>query len=86
MMAIFELIEGFAAFEGMSYYHYNNQKDGITMKEDTKYQKHFSADGFWTKFKKQAVEASLKVFYSGLIMIALLPTVYGADWPERGWC
>ena len=65
--------------------HYN-QKDGITMSEETKYQKHFSEDGFWTKLKKQAVDASFRVFYSGFIILALLPTIYGSDWPERGWC
>lgn len=69
----------------MSFCHYN-QKDGIIMSEDTKYQKHFSEDGFWNKLKKHTVDAGLKVFYSGLIMFALLPSVYGADWPERYWC
>jgi hypothetical protein len=78
MKAILELIVCCAAFIGMSYCHYN-QKDGIILSEDTRYQK-------WTKLKKHTVDAGLKVFYSGLIMFALLPSIYGADWPERYWC
>jgi uncharacterized membrane protein YkvA (DUF1232 family) len=38
------------------------------MSEETKYSKHFSDDGFWTKLKKHAVDAGLKVVYSGLIL------------------
>lgn len=38
------------------------------MAEDSKYQKHFSEDGFWTKLKKHAVNAGIKVVYSGLVL------------------
>ncbi|CAN7655486.1 hypothetical protein [Paenibacillus sp. LjRoot56] len=56
------------------------------MKELEMNQKQDSKDGVETNFRKKAVAVGLKVFYSGVIMLALFPTIYGADWPERGWC
>lgn len=36
--------------------------------DHSKYEKHFSVDGFWTKLKKYAKDAGLKVVYSGLLL------------------
>jgi uncharacterized membrane protein YkvA (DUF1232 family) len=36
--------------------------------ENTKYDKHFSEDGFWDKLKKYAKEAGHKVVYTGLLL------------------
>jgi uncharacterized membrane protein YkvA (DUF1232 family) len=41
---------------------------GITMSEGSKYERHYSDEGFWSKLKKVAVEAGLKVVYSGLTL------------------
>lgn len=38
------------------------------MSDETKYGKHYSEDGFWAKLKKFAVDAGIKVVYSGLIL------------------
>jgi len=38
------------------------------MTEETKYQKHYSKDGFWSKLKKHAIAAGQKVVYSGLTL------------------
>jgi uncharacterized membrane protein YkvA (DUF1232 family) len=35
---------------------------------ESKYEKHFSEDGFWTKLRKYAKDAGIKVVYSGLIL------------------
>lgn len=36
--------------------------------ETTKYEKHYTEAGFWGKLKKVAMEAGVKVVYSGLIL------------------
>jgi uncharacterized membrane protein YkvA (DUF1232 family) len=36
--------------------------------EHSKYEKHFSVDGFWAKLKKYAKDAGMKVVYSGLLL------------------
>jgi uncharacterized membrane protein YkvA (DUF1232 family) len=36
--------------------------------EHSKYEKHFSEDGFWSKLKKYAKDAGMKVVYSGLLL------------------
>ena len=56
-----------------------DEKDGMSMKEVTK-------DSFGTRLRKKAAAVSVRVYYSGFIVLALLPTIYGSDWPERGWC
>ncbi|MNZ39832.1 Protein of unknown function [Fontibacillus panacisegetis] len=38
------------------------------MSEETKYVKHYSEEGFWTKLKKNAIKAGQKVVYSGLTL------------------
>ncbi|MNO20097.1 hypothetical protein D3C76_98430 [compost metagenome] len=38
------------------------------MSEATKYGKHYSEKGFWTKLKKNAIHAGQKVVYSGLTL------------------
>ncbi|MUT66151.1 YkvA family protein [Paenibacillus sp. NEAU-GSW1] len=38
------------------------------MSEESKYDKHYSEDGFWTKLKKHAISAGQKVVYSGLTL------------------
>ncbi|SFB50688.1 hypothetical protein SAMN05216312_110270 [Cohnella sp. OV330] len=43
-------------------------------------------NGAWTKMKKLAFDARMKVVYSGLAMAYLFPIIYGSDWPEVGWC
>jgi hypothetical protein len=68
------------------YFYNNNVKDGISMQEVTKEQKHITEDGFGRKLRKKAVAASLSICCSGFMVLALLPTIYGSDWPERGWC
>lgn len=44
------------------------KKGWMAMGEDSKYQQHFSEDGFWTKLRKHAVHAGIKVVYSGLVL------------------
>ncbi|CAN7519876.1 hypothetical protein LJR153_003692 [Paenibacillus sp. LjRoot153] len=56
------------------------------MKEVKMNQEHITKGAFGTNLRKKAVAVSLRVFYSGFIMLALFPTIYGSDWPERGWC
>jgi uncharacterized membrane protein YkvA (DUF1232 family) len=36
--------------------------------DDSKYVKHFSEEGFWTKLGRFAKEAGIKVVYSGLVL------------------
>jgi uncharacterized membrane protein YkvA (DUF1232 family) len=36
--------------------------------ENSKYEKHYSEDSFWTKLGKYAKDAGIKVVYSGLIL------------------
>jgi uncharacterized membrane protein YkvA (DUF1232 family) len=36
--------------------------------KESKYDKHYSNEGFWLKLRKNAKEAGLKVVYSGLIL------------------
>ncbi|SDD48922.1 Protein of unknown function [Paenibacillus sp. UNCCL117] len=38
------------------------------MEEQSKYQKHYSADGFWAKLTKVGREAGMKVVYCGLLL------------------
>jgi uncharacterized membrane protein YkvA (DUF1232 family) len=38
------------------------------MSDETKYSKHYSENGFWTKLKKNAIAAGQKVVYSGLTL------------------
>ncbi|MCR8643408.1 YkvA family protein [Paenibacillus sp. N1-5-1-14] len=38
------------------------------MNDSSKYEKHYSEDGFWNKLKKNAIAAGQKVVYSGLIL------------------
>ncbi|TVX99067.1 YkvA family protein [Cohnella terricola] len=38
------------------------------MNDESKYEKHYSDDGFWKKLKKVAIAAGLKVVYSGLTL------------------
>lgn len=40
--------------------------------DSSKYEKHFSVDGFWSKLKKYAKEAGLKVVYTGLLLFYAL--------------
>ncbi|MDF2669299.1 MAG: hypothetical protein K0R67_1605 [Paenibacillus sp.] len=40
--------------------------------ENSKYEKHFSEDGFWSKLKKYAKDAGMKVVYSGLLLFYAL--------------
>jgi uncharacterized membrane protein YkvA (DUF1232 family) len=41
---------------------------GDTKMENSKYEKHFSEDGFWDKLKNYAKEAGYKVVYTGLLL------------------
>ncbi|QJD86486.1 YkvA family protein [Cohnella herbarum] len=36
--------------------------------KESKYEKHYSEEGFWSKLKKNAKEAGSKVVYSGLLL------------------
>jgi len=36
--------------------------------EHSKYEKHYSEESFWDKLKKYAVDAGMKVVYSGLLL------------------
>ncbi|WP_159886143.1 YkvA family protein [Paenibacillus puerhi] len=40
--------------------------------ENSKYQKHYSADGFWSKMARHARDAGLKVVYCGLLLFYAL--------------
>lgn len=40
--------------------------------DNSKYQKHYSADRFWSKLKKYAIDAGMKVVYSGLLLFYAL--------------
>lgn len=40
--------------------------------DPSKYEKYFSADGFWSKLKKGAKKAGSKVIYSGLLLFYAL--------------